>query len=143
MNRKELEDAGMVYRQAEPPRMPLIIKYSGVFLNREERDKIREEIKEAAGCKAVLLPPGFDLATASGRWIDRTDKEYVGGGYTECSVCGDRLSWGAYFEANNFRYCPKCGARMHPDKHIFEEMRDEPEADDSDWYINEDREDLE
>lgn len=46
---------------------------------------------------------------------------------TECSVCGDRYSWGAYFEANNFHYCPKCGARMHPDKHLFDENREEPE----------------
>lgn len=65
-----------------------------------------------------------------------------------CSECYKiyvpNKKWSAWAEGMIPRnYCPNCGARMHPDKHQFEEMKDEPEADDSDWYINEDREDLE
>lgn len=47
-----------------------------------------------------------------GKWIEKEDDVYHGGGYTECSVCGQRYSWGGYFEANEFRYCPRCGHRM-------------------------------
>ena len=47
-----------------------------------------------------------------GRWIEKEDDVYHGGGYTECSVCGQRYSWSGYFEANGFRYCPRCGHRM-------------------------------
>lgn len=47
-----------------------------------------------------------------GKWIEKEDDGYHGGGYTECSVCGQRYSWGGYFEANGFRYCPRCGHRM-------------------------------
>lgn len=111
MNRKELEEAGLIY-PAQPQRMPLIIKYNGIFLNREDRDRIREELEQTAGCKTVLLPPGFDLVTAPGRWIARTDKAYAGGGYMECSVCGQRYSWGAYHEPQEFRHCPRCGHQM-------------------------------
>lgn len=47
-----------------------------------------------------------------GKWIEKEDDGYHGGGYTECSICGQRYSWGGYFEANGFRYCPRCGHRM-------------------------------
>lgn len=47
-----------------------------------------------------------------GKWIEKEEDGYHGGGYTECSVCGQRYSWGGYFEANEFRYCPRCGHRM-------------------------------
>ena len=47
-----------------------------------------------------------------GKWIEKEEEGYHGGGYTECSVCGQRYSWGGYFEANGFRYCPRCGHRM-------------------------------
>lgn len=47
-----------------------------------------------------------------GKWIEKEADGYHGGGYTECSVCGQRYSWGGYFEANEFRYCPRCGHRM-------------------------------
>lgn len=137
MNRKELEDAGLIY-----PKMPIIIKANS-YLTEKDREEIRKKFEAAAKWPTLILPLGFDVAMRVGRWHDKTDKNYAGDGYTECSVCGDRYSWGAYFEANNFRYCPKCGARMHPDKHLFEEMREEPEADDVDWYKDEYREDPE
>ena len=46
-------------------------------------------------------------------WIEVKDGSYSGGGYTECSACGQRYSWGAYHEVNNFRYCPNCSSPMH------------------------------
>lgn len=111
MNRKELEDAGLLYPKSEPKKT-IIIKYSGVSLSQEWRDRIRAEIEQAGDITAILLPPGFELAENLGQWKEKEDDVYHGGGYTECSVCGQRYSWGGYFEANEFRYCPRCGHRM-------------------------------
>lgn len=105
------KDAGLLYRKSEPKKT-IIIKYSGVSLSQEWRDRIRAEIEQAGDIKAILLPPGFELADELGKWIEKEDDSYHGGGYTECSVCGQRYSWGGYFEANDFRYCPRCGHRM-------------------------------
>lgn len=121
--RKDLENAGFLYPQAKPP----ICVKANKPLTKEEREDIRKELEEGAKWPILHLPNKFDIATRIGRWHDKTDINYSGGGYTECSVCGDRYSWGAYFEVNNFRYCPKCGARMRPDKHLFDEYREEPE----------------
>ena len=66
-------------------------------------------------CPAVQQDTPTDTQTATyalGKWIKKEDDGYHGGGYTECSVCGQRYSWGGYFEANEFRYCPRCGHRM-------------------------------
>lgn len=65
-------------------------------------------------CQKCIFSPfkQFKQKQKVRRWYDKTDKAYAGGGYTECSVCGNRYSWGAYFEVNNFRFCPKCGAKM-------------------------------
>lgn len=110
-DRKTLEEAGLLYRQVEPLQMPIILKYN-MYLTREDRDIIRKEIKETSGREVIIIPNSFDLVTALGRWIARTDKEYAGGGYFECSVCGQRYSWGAYFEPDAFRHCPRCGHQM-------------------------------
>lgn len=65
-------------------------------------------------CQKCIFSPfkQFKEKQKVGRWYDKTDNAYAGGGYTECSACGDRYSWGVYFEVNNFRFCPKCGAKM-------------------------------
>lgn len=76
----------------------------------------------ADDCKDAAISVLADLPSAQqdtptvtyglGKWIEKEDDGYHGGGYTECSVCGQRYSWGGYFEANEFRYCPRCGHRM-------------------------------
>lgn len=66
-------------------------------------------------CPTVQPNTPTDTPTVTyglGKWIEKEDGGYHGGGYTECSVCGQRYSWGGYFEANGFRYCPRCGHRM-------------------------------
>lgn len=109
--RKTLEDAGLLYLKSEPKKT-IIIKYSGVSLSQEWRDRIRAEIEQAGDIKAILLPPGFELAENLGQWKEKEDPDYSGGGYTACSVCGQRYAWGAYHEPQEFRHCPRCGHRM-------------------------------
>lgn len=47
-----------------------------------------------------------------GRWIDYKSRDWSGGGAWKCSSCGYGYSWAGYHEANEFSYCPNCGARM-------------------------------
>ena len=47
-----------------------------------------------------------------GKWKDKEDPAYSGGGYTACSICGQRYAWGAYHEPQEFRHCPRCGHQM-------------------------------
>ena len=47
-----------------------------------------------------------------GKWQEYENKLYSGGGYTKCSNCGMRYSWGSYHEVFEFAYCPTCGAEM-------------------------------
>ena len=47
-----------------------------------------------------------------GKWQEYEDTIYTGGGYTKCSNCGMRYSWGSYHEVFEFAYCPTCGAEM-------------------------------
>lgn len=111
MNRKELEDAGLVYPQAER-RKNLIILKMNVFTTPEERSRLRQELQQAADRPVLLLPACVDVADLKGFWNDKEDPGYSGGGYTECSICGQRYSWGAYHEPREFRHCPGCGHQM-------------------------------
>lgn len=106
MNRKELEDAGLIYRKSEP----IIIKTDRI-LTQEELLKLKKEF-EKSGSSIILLPAGFDLAETPAKWIDKKDPDYSGGGYSQCENCGARFSWGAYHEPQEFRHCPMCGHRM-------------------------------
>lgn len=45
-------------------------------------------------------------------WGQRKDTEWSGGGYTYCPFCKMRFSWGAFFEVENFKFCPECGTSM-------------------------------
>ena len=56
-------------------------------------------------------------------WTHVLDPDYCGGGYTECSACGWRLSDGAYHEVYEFQYCPHCGARMAVEEDLVEVVR--------------------
>jgi len=47
-----------------------------------------------------------------GKWLQREDKEYKGGGYNFCTACKYRFSYGAYPLIYEADYCPHCGARM-------------------------------
>lgn len=47
-----------------------------------------------------------------GRWREIKSNDWSGGGAYICSVCGYGYSWAGYHEANEFTYCPNCGAKM-------------------------------
>ena len=74
----------------------------------DELRKAEDRIKQLPSAQQDTPTVTYGL----GKWIEKEDDVYHGGGYTECSVCGQRYSWGGYFEANEFRYCPRCGHRM-------------------------------
>lgn len=116
MNRKELEDAGLIYQKNNPKGHLLVLK-TNVFTTGAEREKLRLELQAAAEQPVLLLPACVDVVDRRERWIDKQDAGYSGGGYSECSCCGMRYSWGAYFEPNMFRHCPTCGSRMEIKDH--------------------------
>lgn len=47
-----------------------------------------------------------------GKWEEKQDNDWAGGGAWVCSECGYGYAFGAYHEADEFNYCPNCGARM-------------------------------
>lgn len=47
-----------------------------------------------------------------GKWEEHEDALYCGGGYTLCTACEARFSFGAYHEVCDFKFCPECGAEM-------------------------------
>lgn len=44
--------------------------------------------------------------------IIEEDEDYSGGGFYECPDCGMRYSFGGYFHADLWKYCPECGFRL-------------------------------
>ncbi len=55
--------------------------------------------------QAIDAIPAADVAEVRhGKWIDTSTKR-------ECSLCGTAWRWSDN-EADRFRYCPNCGARM-------------------------------
>ena len=55
-----------------------------------------------------------------GEWEHKVTSSYAGGGATFCSVCGYGYSDGAFFEVEDFDYCPHCGATMKVDRRDIE-----------------------
>ena len=51
-------------------------------------------------------------AEKKGKWEEKQDNEWAGGGAWVCSECGYGYAFGAYHEADEFNYCPNCGAKM-------------------------------
>lgn len=51
-----------------------------------------------------------------GEWEQKFSPAYKGGGYIECSNCKYKFSIGVYFEAESWKYCPECWARMKGDE---------------------------
>ena len=52
------------------------------------------------------------LKEKKGQWEEKQDNDWAGGGAWVCSECGCGYAFGAYHEADEFNYCPNCGARM-------------------------------
>lgn len=63
-------------------------------------------------CLGFLNCKRFEPARPRGKWLQREDKEYNGGGYNFCTACQYRFSYGAYPLIYEDNYCPHCGARM-------------------------------
>lgn len=51
-----------------------------------------------------------------GKWLIEHDDEWAGGGCVRCSRCAYAYSFGGYIDAEEFRYCPNCGAKMERDE---------------------------
>ena len=47
-----------------------------------------------------------------GQWEQYKDDCWSGGGFTKCSACGYGFAWGAFFETEEWEFCPICGAMM-------------------------------
>lgn len=56
----------------------------------------------------VIIEPLDNLA----EWQEYENTLYTGGGYTLCTSCGQRFSFGGYHEVCDFKYCPECGHKM-------------------------------
>lgn len=71
---------------------------------------------EALMVEGEFLDIEYEPERKAGRWKQKFSPVYKGGGYTECSNCKYKFSIGAYFEAETWKYCPECGARMKGDE---------------------------
>lgn len=84
--RKQLEDAGLLYREVSP----IFAVDVGAF-----KAALEEEARRPRG-----------------RWEIHEDASWAGGGFTKCSACGYSYSWGAFFSVDEWPFCPHCGIRM-------------------------------
>lgn len=66
------------------------------------------------------LPDADVRPVVHGEWEHKVTSSYAGGGATFCSVCGYGYSDGAFFEVEDFDYCPHCGATMKVDREDVE-----------------------
>ena len=48
----------------------------------------------------------------TGKWSVEFSPAYKGGAYCECSQCNYKFAMGAYFEPDEWKFCPNCGADM-------------------------------
>lgn len=81
--------------------------------------KLVEDILEARGIEIETVPKLIRFIKAQprqekkrGRWIQHKAEGWEGGGVTRCNYCNYGYAWGAFFEVENFNYCPNCGAHM-------------------------------
>ena len=66
----------------------------------------------ADACYQIEELPSADVReNVRGEWIESNDEMY-GSGCWKCSNCGYGYSYEAYFEVNDFNFCPNCGADM-------------------------------
>lgn len=47
-----------------------------------------------------------------GNWEVIEAESWKGGAYARCSECGTGFAFGAFFEPDEFKFCPECGAEM-------------------------------
>lgn len=77
----------------------------------------RESCKRDGYCYEVrnlmALPPAD---RPRGEWLEEKGANWFGGGAWKCSNCEYGYSFSGYHEANEFNYCPNCGARMEGDE---------------------------
>lgn len=59
-----------------------------------------------------MLPAVDAVEVRHGRWVQKEDEDWAGGGKTMCSRCKCGYSWKMYFEPESFKFCPNCGAKM-------------------------------
>lgn len=90
---------------------PIVIRPK-VYFGKSDFDKWAAEVKKESD-RIIVIPHDAEVVvnTVKGLWFEERG-DWYGGGAWVCSICGYGYSFGAYHEANEFRYCPNCGARM-------------------------------
>ena len=120
LHREEAEEKGYCHRinfipkpcaDTESKVDPIVIRPT-VYFGKSDFDKWAAEVKKESD-RIIVIPHDAEVVvnTVTGRWVEEIGDWYGGGAYV-CSICGYGYSFGAYHEANEFRYCPNCGARM-------------------------------
>ena len=56
--------------------------------------------------------PTIEPERKRGKWSVEFSPAYKGGAYCECSQCNYKFAMGAYFEPDEWKFCPNCGADM-------------------------------
>ena len=84
--RKQLEDAGLLYREVSP-----------IYAI------------DVGALKAALEE---EARRPRGRWEIHEDANWAGGGYTKCSACGYCYSWGGFSFVDEWPFCSHCGTPM-------------------------------
>ena len=56
--------------------------------------------------------PSAQPERKTGEWSMEFSPAYKGGAYCECSQCNYKFAMGAYFEPDEWKFCPECGADM-------------------------------
>lgn len=66
--------------------------------------------------RVVDIPSADVRENVRGEWEIETGEEWDGGGAYVCSACHYGYSFGSFFEANTFNFCPNCGSDMRGEK---------------------------
>ena len=56
--------------------------------------------------------PSAQPERKTGEWSVEFSPAHMGGAYCECSQCNYKFAMGAYFEPDEWKFCPNCGADM-------------------------------
>lgn len=56
--------------------------------------------------------PTIEPERKRGNWEVIEAESWKGGAYARCSECGTGFAFGAFFEPDEFKFCPECGAEM-------------------------------
>ena len=77
------------------------------------------EIQKMQELEQAELQKAYECGRASaqserktGKWSVEFSPAYKGGAYCECSQCNYKFAMGAYFEPDEWKFCPYCGAKM-------------------------------